>query len=106
MNEPRLKWSSGAMVRLEAPWILVHDNRQMSAAKQNPVPPPPSIHTCALSSEQAAKLKELLHAQGWEFESRPYMLFFAQRQKTTVAVYEKGPKIVVQGKGVQERVYN
>jgi ribonuclease HIII len=104
MNEPRLKWSSGAMVRLEAPWILVHDNRQMSAAKQNPVPPPPSIHTCALSSEQAAKLKELLHAQGWEFDSRPYMLFFAQRQKTTVAVYEKGPKIVVQGKGVQEFV--
>ena len=32
------------------------------------------------------------------------MLFFAQGQKVTVAVYEKGPKIVVQGKGTEEFV--
>ncbi len=91
-------------VRLEVTRVLNQSRAQMSAAKQNPVPPPRSIHTCALSSEQAAKLKTLLHSQGWEFDSRPYMLFFAQHQKTTVAVYEKGPKVVVQGKGVEEFV--
>lgn len=32
------------------------------------------------------------------------MQFFAQKEKTTVAVYEKGPKIVVQGKGVEDFV--
>jgi len=34
--------------------------------------------------------------------ARPYMHFFAQREKLSVAAYEKGPKIVVQGKGVDE----
>jgi ribonuclease HIII len=32
------------------------------------------------------------------------MLFFARQAKVTVAVYEKGPKVVVQGRGLEEFV--
>ena len=64
----------------------------------------PKIHTCPLTLEQAKKLQTILVSRGWHFEPRPYMLFFAKEGKVTVAVYEKGPKIVIQGKGVEEFV--
>lgn len=63
-----------------------------------------TIHTAPLTSPQALKLRALLSEQGWKFEVRQYMLFFAQKDRLTVAVYEKGPKIVVQGKGTHEFV--
>jgi ribonuclease HIII len=46
----------------------------------------------------------LLADRGWRFETRPYTLYFAQKEKLTVAVYEKGPKLVVQGEGTEEFV--
>ena len=67
-------------------------------------PKPITIHTAALTMPQALKLRALLSEQGWKFEVRQYMLFFAQKDRLTVAVYEKGPKVVVQGKGTQEFV--
>jgi ribonuclease HIII len=63
-----------------------------------------SIHTCPLTAAQADRLRALLVERGWRFESREYTLFFAQKEKLTVAVYEKGPKLVVQGKGTEEFV--
>lgn len=57
-----------------------------------------------MSSEQAAKLKKLLTEDQWEFEPKPYTLYYARKGKVNVAVYEKGPKIVVQGKGTGEFV--
>ncbi len=68
----------------------------------SPQLPPKTIHTCALTAEQAAKLRSILQARGWHFEPRPYTLFFAQTEKLTAAVYEKGPKLVLQGKGTEE----
>ncbi len=76
----------------------------MSSTSKPASPGAPKIHTCPLTSEQARKLQAILGARGWHFEPRPYMLFFAKDAKVTVAVYEKGPKIVVQGKGVEEFV--
>ena len=35
---------------------------------------------------------------------RPYTIFFAQKAKLSVAVYEKGPKVVVQGKETEDFV--
>ena len=64
--------------------------------------PPRTIYTCPLSLEQVQKLRNILLARGFEFQPRPYMHFFAQRDKLSVAAYEKGPKIVVQGKGVDD----
>ena len=64
--------------------------------------PPKTLHTCPISLAQAEKLRPLLLARGWHFEPRPYTIYFAQKDKLTLAVYEKGPKIVLQGRGTEE----
>src|SRR3979490_39656 len=61
-------------------------------------------YTHALSSEPAARLRALLNELGFEFSPKPYTLFFAQKNKLSVAVYEKGPKVLLQGKGGEEFV--
>jgi ribonuclease HIII len=61
-------------------------------------------YTHALSTDQTAKLRALLEDLGFIFSAKPYTLFFAQKNKLSVAVYEKGPKVLVQGKGVEEFV--
>ncbi len=67
-------------------------------------PPPKTLYQCGLSPEQAEKLRILLGDRGWTFTPRPYTLYFAQKEKLTMAVYEKGPKLVLQGKGTEEFV--
>jgi ribonuclease HIII len=57
-----------------------------------------------LTPEQAAKLKALLREEGYKFENRPYTLYFAQKDKLTIAVYQKGPKLLVQGRGTEDFV--
>jgi len=61
-------------------------------------------YTHPLSLEQATKLRELLEQLGFEFSPKEYTLFFAQKNRLSVAVYEKGPKVLVQGRGVEEFV--
>jgi ribonuclease HIII len=61
-------------------------------------------YTHPLSPEQANWLRALLDELGFEFSPKQYTLFFAQKNKLSVAVYEKGPKVLVQGKGVEEFV--
>lgn len=65
---------------------------------------PLTLYTSPLTTEQAAKLREILQRENWEFSAKPYTLFFAQKNKLTAAVYEKGPKLVLQGKGAGEFV--
>lgn len=60
--------------------------------------PPLRSHTVALTADQAGKLRGILQEQGFKFEPRPYTLYFAQKPGLTIAVYEKGPKAVIQGK--------
>ena len=61
-------------------------------------------YTAALTPKQAESLRAFLTEQGFQFTQRPYMLFFAQKGKLSVAVYEKGPKAVIQGKETEEFV--
>jgi ribonuclease HIII len=61
-------------------------------------------YTHPLTKDQAAKLRTLLADSGFQFSPKEYTLFFAQKNKLSVAVYEKGPKVLVQGKGVEEFV--
>ena len=61
-------------------------------------------YTHALSTDQATKLRVLLEELAFIFAPKPYTLFFAQKNKLSVAVYEKGPKVLLQGKGVEEFV--
>ena len=61
-------------------------------------------YTHALTQEQVAKLRALLEESGFEFAPKEWTIFFAQKNKLSVAAYEKGPKVLVQGKGVEEFV--
>jgi ribonuclease HIII len=63
--------------------------------------PPLRSHTVALTTDQADTLRGLLQTQGFKFEPRPYTIYFAQKPGLTVAVYEKGPKAVIQGKDTE-----
>ena len=61
-------------------------------------------YTIAITPAQAETLRRLLADQGFEFVDRPYTIFFAQKAKLSIAVYEKGPKVVVQGKDTEDFV--
>jgi ribonuclease HIII len=61
-------------------------------------------YTISIQPSQAEALRNLLKDRGFEFADRPYTLFFAQKEKLSVAVYEKGPKVVVQGKETEDFV--
>src|SRR5580698_9856843 len=65
---------------------------------------PITLYTSPLTKEQAAKLKKILQAEDYKFEPKPYTLYYASKDKLNVAVYEKGPKIVLQGKGTEDFV--
>src|SRR5947209_1026286 len=61
-------------------------------------------YTHPLTHEQTTKLRALLDELGFIFAPKPYTIFFAQKNKLSAAVYEKGPKLLLQGKGIEEFV--
>ena len=61
-------------------------------------------YTHALTHEQVRKVRALLDELGFEFSPKEWTIFFAQKKKLSVAVYEKGPKVLLQGKGIEEFV--
>jgi ribonuclease HIII len=63
-------------------------------------------YTHALTAPQATKLRTLLEERGFEFMTKPYCLYAAAKAKVNVLVYEKGPKVLVQGKGTEDFVTN
>ncbi|MFZ4764822.1 MAG: ribonuclease HIII [Roseimicrobium sp.] len=63
-----------------------------------------TTYTKPLTTTQAEKLRSLLVGKSFEFEQKPYTLFAAAGEKVNIAVYEKGPKVVVQGKGTEDFV--
>jgi ribonuclease HIII len=66
------------------------------------VPPTVHSHTAALTTAQATQLQEILKDRGFEFLEKPYTIFAARKDKLSVTVYEKGPKVLVQGKGLED----
>jgi ribonuclease HIII len=61
-------------------------------------------YTHGLTADQATKLRALLADLSFEFSPKPYTIFFGKKNKLSVAVYEKGPKVLVQGKGLEDFV--
>lgn len=61
-------------------------------------------YTHPLTNEQVTKLRALLEELGFEFTPKDWTIFFGRKSKLSVAVYEKGPKVLVQGRGVEEFV--
>jgi ribonuclease HIII len=68
----------------------------------DPVPPPIHSQTYPLTMEQADKLREVLRERGFTFLEKPYTLYAATKEKLNVAVYEKGPKVLIQGRGLED----
>ncbi len=65
---------------------------------------PATTYTHALTSDQAKRLRLLLGERGYTLREAPYALFAAAKGKVQLTVYEKGPKIVVQGKETSDFV--
>ncbi|MGH8046868.1 MAG: ribonuclease HIII, partial [Chthoniobacterales bacterium] len=61
-----------------------------------------TTYTTPLTPEQVGVLRELLVGQQFEFDTKPYTIFTAKNAKMNIAVYEKGPKAVLQGKGLED----
>jgi ribonuclease HIII len=68
----------------------------------DPVPPPIHSQTYPLTMEQAEKLTEVLRERGFTFSEKPYTLYAATKDKLNVAVYKKGPKVLIQGRGLED----
>ena len=66
------------------------------------MPPPLHSQTIPLTKEQAEKLQAALKERDFTFEVKPYTLYTARKEKLSIAVYEKGPKAVIQGKGLED----
>ena len=66
--------------------------------------PDPTSYTAELSIEQAETLRTLLQDRGFDFKEKPYTIYSAALGKLNVTVYEKGPKVLVQGKETGEFV--
>lgn len=65
-------------------------------------PAPIHSHTLLLTLPQTEKLRLALQERDFVFEKKPYTLFAAQKDHLRVAVYEKGPKVLLQGRGIEE----
>ena len=68
----------------------------------DPVPPPIHSQIYPLTMEQADKLREVLRERGFTFSEKPYTLYAATKDKLNVAVYKKGPKVLIQGRGLED----
>ncbi len=64
--------------------------------------PPLTTYTKPLTPAQVESLRAALVAQNFDFEEKPYTHYAARRGKLTVAVYEKGPKVLLQGRGLED----
>jgi len=65
-------------------------------------------YTSKISAEQAEELRRICEARGFEFGEKQWAIWHAKKKDasgaTNVTVYEKGPKVLVQGKGTEEFV--
>ena len=59
-------------------------------------------YTAPLTAGQAETLRQVLAGQGYDFEPKPHSLFSARKGKLNVTVYQKGPKVLVQGKDTED----
>lgn len=61
-------------------------------------------YTAALTAEQVVTLRSVLEEQAFELGDKPHAIFWGKRAKLNVTVYEKGPKVLVQGKETEDFV--
>ncbi len=59
-------------------------------------------HTAPLTPAQVKKLRSVLEGKGFEFVTKQYTIFTAKKGKLSISVYEKGPKVLIQGKDTED----
>jgi ribonuclease HIII len=59
-------------------------------------------YTAPLTSDQAETLRRVLDDRGYDFETKPHALYSARKGKLNVTVYQKGPKVLIQGKDTED----
>lgn len=59
---------------------------------------PMTSHTAPLTSVQVETLRRVLERDGFDFESKDHAVFAARKGKLNVTVYQKGPKVLIQGR--------
>ncbi len=63
-----------------------------------------TTYTATLTTDQVEILRQVLERQGYDFEPKAHALFSARKGKLNVTVYQKGPKVLVQGKDTPDFV--
>lgn len=63
-----------------------------------------SSYTTPIREEDVEVIRNLLMEQGFEMKDKAYAHFSAKKGKLNVTVYEKGPKVLVQGKDTEDFV--
>lgn len=61
-------------------------------------------HTAALTPTQVDALRRVLERDGFEFAPKEHAIYSARKGKVGVTVYQKGPKVLVQGSGTEDFV--
>jgi ribonuclease HIII len=59
-------------------------------------------HTAALTTLQTKKLRDLLVSLGFEFVEKEHTMYAARKGKLSISVYQKGPKVLIQGKDTRD----
>ena len=65
---------------------------------------PLTTYTVEIPAPAVESLKMILERDGFEFSAKPYAFYSAKKGKLNVTVYEKGPKVLVQGKDTEDFV--
>ena len=55
-------------------------------------------HTAPLTAAQVITLRRVLERDGFAFEEKQHALFAARKGRLNVTVYQRGPKVLIQGK--------
>ena len=63
-----------------------------------------TTYTQEIGEDDVEKLREVLKRSGFELLEKPYAYYGARKGKLSVTVYEKGPKVLIQGKETEEFV--
>ena len=63
-----------------------------------------TTYTATLTTDQVETLRRVLERQGYDFEAKAHALFSARKGKLNVTVYQKGPKVLVQGRDTPDFV--
>lgn len=63
-----------------------------------------TTYTVAIAAEAVERLRVVLERDGFELLEKPYAHYGAKKGKLSVTVYEKGPKVLVQGRETEDFV--